>query len=283
MSATAVSLINMKGGVGKTTLAFNLAWHAAYKRDLKVLCIDLDPQSNLSQYMMTARNYLPYIRDNKPTIVDIFEQFSAPTASKSSPHGVDLDECIVNIRAWPDGSQIDLVPSRLELAWTLKNPTSKDHLLAKFLSNYYDVYDLILIDCAPTESILTQAAYRSSRFLLIPVKPEFLASIGLPLLVRSLREFQASFGQHDLSLAGVAFSDSDPQHRKPEQLAGREDVLALAKQQKWYVFQKEVRHSESFPTGARNGKPIFMTKNARWWVIDSFDAFAQEFVQRVKI
>jgi len=44
--AVVVSLINMKGGVGKTTVAFNLAWYAAYKENKKVLLIDLDPQSN---------------------------------------------------------------------------------------------------------------------------------------------------------------------------------------------------------------------------------------------
>ncbi|MBE9232014.1 ParA family protein [Cuspidothrix issatschenkoi LEGE 03284] len=46
--ATVVSIINMKGGVGKTTLTFNLAWYCAWKANLRVLAVDLDPQSNLS-------------------------------------------------------------------------------------------------------------------------------------------------------------------------------------------------------------------------------------------
>jgi chromosome partitioning protein len=45
--ATTVSLINMKGGVGKTTLTFNLAWYCAWRTNLKVLAVDLDPQANL--------------------------------------------------------------------------------------------------------------------------------------------------------------------------------------------------------------------------------------------
>jgi chromosome partitioning protein len=56
--AVTVSMINMKGGVGKTTLAFNLAWYCAWKANLKVLVIDIDPQSNLSQYCMGAKNCL---------------------------------------------------------------------------------------------------------------------------------------------------------------------------------------------------------------------------------
>ena len=56
--ATTVSLINMKGGVGKTTLTFNLAWHCAWKKNLRVLAVDLDPQANLSQYFLGAIKYL---------------------------------------------------------------------------------------------------------------------------------------------------------------------------------------------------------------------------------
>jgi chromosome partitioning protein len=160
--AIVVSLINMKGGVGKTTAAFNLAWYAAHKEDKKVLVIDLDPQSNASQYLMGPVAYKNFLNANKPTIVDLFEQFTAPTISKKAPTAFSPKSVIVPIRAWDDGSGIDLVPSRLELAWTLKNPTSKDHLLPSFISKIEKTYDLILIDCAPTESILTSAAYRSS-------------------------------------------------------------------------------------------------------------------------
>lgn len=79
--AIAVSLINMKGGVGKTTLAFNLAWFSAWQANLRVLAVDLDPQANLSQYFMGAQQYLEYLNDDKGTVVDIFEQFSAPKPS----------------------------------------------------------------------------------------------------------------------------------------------------------------------------------------------------------
>jgi len=54
--AVCVSLINMKGGVGKTTLASQIAWHAVIARDKKVLLIDLDPQANASQSVMSPRH-----------------------------------------------------------------------------------------------------------------------------------------------------------------------------------------------------------------------------------
>ena len=80
----AVSLINMKGGVGKTTLAFNLAWFSAWKANLRVLAIDLDPQANLSQYFMGAQRYLEHLNADKGTVLEIFEQFSMPN-QKSAP------------------------------------------------------------------------------------------------------------------------------------------------------------------------------------------------------
>ncbi len=278
---TAVSLINMKGGVGKTTLAFNLAWFASAKRKKKVLVVDLDPQSNASQYLMGVKNYLSHIKANKGTIVNILEQFTPSFQGSGSPTPLSASSVITQVRKNPDGSGIDLIPSRLELAWTLKNPTSKDHLLAKFLADYAQGYDLIIIDCAPTESILTVSAYRASRYVLIPVKPEFLAAIGLPLLARSIKEFHSSFGQHNIDIAGIVFTDSDPQHVKPEHIRGRNDVNAIAATEGWNVFDNELRHSDSYPKGARTGEPIFLTDYARWWVKDEFDNLGAEFMQEI--
>lgn len=276
-----VSLINMKGGVGKTTLAFNLAWFASHERNKKVLVVDLDPQANASQYLMGVKNYLSHIKANKSTIVNILEQFTPAFSGSSTPTPVSPTDVITPIRHWPDGSLIDLIPSRLELAWTLKNPTSKDHLLAKFLADNAQNYDLVIIDCAPTESILTVSAYRASRYILVPVKPEFLAAIGLPLLVRSINDFHSSYGQHHLDIAGIVFTDSDPQHVKPEHLAGRNDVTTVANQNGWPVFGNELRHSDSYPRGAREGDPIFRTDYARWWVVDEFKLLGNEFMKSV--
>ncbi len=231
-----VSLINMKGGVGKTTLAFNLAWFSAWQANLRVLAVDLDPQANLSQYFMGAEKYLEYLNADKSTVVDIFEQFSAPRLQKGAPTLLDPKKVIHHLRKWDDGSLLDLIPSRLELSWTLKNPTEKAHLLPQFLAKISENYDLILIDCAPTESILTTAAYRSSRYVAVPVKPEFLATIGLPLLARSLEEFklgETRYSALDRSdhtrsqhLLALAQADVDERWHYYEQLAGVERSLS---------------------------------------------------------
>ncbi len=279
--ATTVSLINMKGGVGKTTLCFNLAWYAAWRRNLRVLAVDLDPQSNLSHYFMGAEGYLDYINGNQPTVVEIFEQFAPPTRSRQGPRTVDPTRLIHHLQEWNDGSLLHLVPSRLELSSTLKNPTEKAHLLPRFMAQVSNSYDLILIDCAPTESILTTAAYLSSRYVVVPVKPEFLAAIGLPLLARSLDEFRIGRNDHTIELAGIVFNDADPQHRKPEHNRARRQVREIAEENHWHVFEKEVRHSDSYATGARAGTAIFRTRYALGYVRNEFAEVGTEFCSRV--
>ncbi len=279
--AVCVSMINMKGGVGKTTLSFNIAWYAAYKEGLKVLLVDLDPQANASQYLMGAEAYKQYLNSNRPTVFNIFEQFTPASFGTSSPTPLVNSSVIYPVKTWDDGSLIHLIPSRLELSWSLKNPTNKDHLLARFLSDIQQDYDLILIDCAPTESILTSAAYRASKYVVVPVKPEFLAAIGLPLLVRSLELFKQSYGDQEIEMAGIFFNDADPSLAYTEHNKSRAEVQNYAKELGWYVFDNEVRHSNSYPRGARSKQPIFLTDYARSNVIEEFSTFGKEFLEKV--
>src|SRR5690606_39015229 len=106
-----------------------------------------------------------------------------------------------------------------------------------------DEYDIILFDCAPTESLLTTAAYLASDYILVPVKPEYLSSIGLPLLVRSLEEFNdhPAYGAHKLQLAGVVFNATTGY--SPEEIKSKNSVKSEAKKRSWYVFQNEVSYS----------------------------------------
>ena len=283
MSAITVSLINMKGGVGKTTLAFNLAWYCAWQANKRVLAVDLDPQSNLSQYFMGARNYLNYIKNNKGTVVEIFEQFSAPTVATGSPALVSPTDVIHPLHEWDDGSLIHLVPARLELAWTLKNPTQKAELLPQFFSKVSNIYDLIIIDCAPTESILSLAAYRSSRYVFVPVRPEFLATIGLPLLARSLDEYRIRYQNQTLEMGGIIFNGGRRYNASPEQYESYKEVRHLAASFNWPVFDNEAYHSDSYPAGSRSGNPIFRTAYTRDYVKDEFAAVGREFRRAVSL
>ena len=83
--AACVSLIKMKGGVGKTTLASQIAWYAVLRLDKKVLLIDLDPQANASQSVMSPQTWVTYLDDGGLTVADIFEQFTPTGTASGSP------------------------------------------------------------------------------------------------------------------------------------------------------------------------------------------------------
>jgi chromosome partitioning protein len=278
--ALIVCSINMKGGVGKSTLTANLGWWCAYRGNMKVLLVDLDPQFNLSQYVLGSEKYEGHLNSDKGTIIDIFERVTPQAVSGRAVKKLTPDQVINNVQAWDDGSLIDLIPSRLDLAWTLKNPTSKAQLLSNFLNKLRSNYDLILIDCPPTESMLTEAAYMAADSVIVPVKPEFLSTIGLPLLAKSLNEFHQRYeDQPHVKIAGIIFNSTSPS--KIEYTRSKEYVVKQAKSHGWPIFEHEVSYSDSYLTGARSGRPIFLTEYARSWKIAEFDEVAEEFVKKV--
>lgn len=281
--AKVISLINMKGGVGKSTLAVNLAWHlAGYTTWSKnVLLVDLDPQFNASQYVLGVNRYSKQVMAvNRPTVWDIFEQVTH-TPTGGTPKMVKPDQAIMNLATYTTGNRLDLLPSRLELAWSLKNPAGKERMLEKFLAKVQDKYDVIIVDCAPTESVLTTASYMASDYVLVPVKPEYLSTIGLPLLARSLQEFHTQNDDYNVDMAGIVFNHASDY--APEESTSKAEVRAMAANLGWHVFNSEIRYSRSYPKGAREGRPIFRTSKARGKAKTRFHVFTQELVAKVGV
>ncbi|PWK15655.1 ParA family protein [Tumebacillus permanentifrigoris] len=269
---TVVSTLNMKGGVGKTTLTYNLAWYAC-KKGYKVLVVDLDPQSNITLLFLHDDGYGEFIQQQRLSVADIFENPIRMPGEVILPIEEEGD----------DGGLIDLLPSRLELSETLKNPTTKERRLARFLAAVKREYDLVLIDCPPTDSILTIAGYQASDYIVVPVVPERLATIGLPLLARSLNDFNDfNDGEHRVRVAGIVFNEVDSSE-EAEQSLSQESVRGFAQKYGWKVFEHEVRNSRSYLKGTRQGKPIFMTPNARESVMQEFYKVGDEFLESVGI
>jgi len=271
--AVVAAMMNMKGGVGKSTMTANFGWYAAYRHDLRVLMVDLDPQFNLSQYILGARGYEELLAEGAPTIEILFKD------KKEGGKPKTLAEVTRAVADWDDDSCIHIVPSSLELAWTMRHASDRAHILRDYLNDVRDQYDLILVDSAPTESILSTAAYLAADYVFVPVKPEWLSTIGLPLLLRSLREFETTYKNEPApEIGGIVFNDTGD---TAEHSRARDDVRRLAAAEKWYIFRNEVSHSNSYPAGARLGKPIFLTDNARAWKKAEFDQVAAEFLERV--
>lgn len=273
--AVAVSFINMKGGVGKTTVASQLA-HAADQQGLKVLAVDLDPQSNLSHSLLGVEEYVNHVRDNRPTIVQVFEDYIPPSGTDGAPGPIALGDIALRGIGYSRDSSLDLIPSRLELSRTLKNPTGKERRLAKGLAKISGRYDLILIDCAPTESILTDAAYFASRYVVVPVKPEFMATVGLPLLARSIREFNLENEDQDLDIAGLVINEQSEYADNNEKRRATEEINNIAQEYRWRIFQHQLQYSRTFAEAARQGLPLSRTPHARGYRVEALNNLRDE-------
>lgn len=271
--AKVAALMNMKGGVGKSTLTANLGWYCAMKANLRVLLIDLDPQFNLSQYILGIKDYEDFIEQEGLGIDHLFKS-SAPG---SDP--VDIVELIREIKNWQDGSCIHLVPAKLDLSWSIRNAQGAANLLEDHLADIKGEYDLILIDCAPTDSVLSDAAFMAADYVFVPVKPEFLSAIGVPLLLESMRRFQERHPSRAMPMfGGIIFNDTG---EKPEHDRARKYVRNIAEGNDLHVFRHEISHSDSYPVGSRVGKPIFLTDNARNTKKEELLSVAREFLYRL--
>jgi chromosome partitioning protein len=280
--AVIVSLINMKGGVGKTTIAAELC-HVASSLGFRSLAVDLDPQANLSQVLLGQHGYLRLLQEDRPTIDHVVRRFLPPSQKRGSPARCEIGDAIMEHVGRRD-SRLDLLPSQLELASTMKWSQVDPQSLARAIVNVADRYELILIDCAPTESILTETAYHASRFLLVPVKPEYLATIGLPLLAKSVREFKAVNRRHALEVVGIVINHATYRSHKNRGVdQSVAEIRAEAKENSWPVFENEIPYSHSWPKAARDGTPIGRTKSVREKVMRQTAGFSAEFLRAVKV
>jgi chromosome partitioning protein len=244
-----VCVINLKGGVGKSTIAALLCQRAFADRGADVLAIDLDPQANLSQAFMHAE-YNRFLAQRHPSIVEIFNGYRPPSPTNSSVSALVASDVVVTT-ATRGGASLQVIPSRFDFSDNLTSSLRPDpKVLARFLATEFKQKDLIVIDCAPTESILTQAAYHASGLVLVPVKPEYFATIGFPLLQQSLVNFRNQNRGHDIRVVGVvinnAFYDGG-NDGGPEKAQALQEIYQEALKNEWEVFSQQIPFSRGFP------------------------------------
>lgn len=244
-----VCVINLKGGVGKSTISALLARRAYTDRGLDVLAIDIDPQANLSQGLM-HRGYANFLAQQRPSIVEIFNGYIPP--NKTTPNSTPLVPANTVERIATTGTRsLDLIASRFDFSDNLLGAVRPNpRALAGFLSSNFQHKDLIIIDCAPTESILTTAAYHAAGHVLVPVKPEFFATIGFPLLQQSLTNFRNQNRSHQISVAGVvinnAFYDGG-NNGGPEKTRAMREIQTESQKNGWTIYPQELLHSRGYP------------------------------------
>lgn len=257
--------------------------HAAAADGLRVLAVDLDPQSNLSHSVLGPEEYVRHVRANRPTVVQILEDYIPSGGGEGGPRRIDVNEVILTGVGYGWRSKLDLIASRLELSRTLKNPTGKERRLARGIGQVNDRYDLVVVDCAPTESILTDAAYFASRFVIVPVKPEFMATIGLPLLARSIRAFRLENEDHELDIAGLVINHQSEYADNAEKATSIAEVQEVADQHGWRIFDYHIPYSRSYAKAARNGLPLAETKGAHWDRVAGFRRLKDDILSAVGV
>ena len=148
-----IAIVNQKGGVAKTTTAVNLA-AALVRQDEKVLCIDLDPQANLTMSLgCQSPDELPH------TVSDVIDK-----AITEQPLGPS--EGVIR-----HAEGIDLMPASIQLSGyenLLINEYGRENILRQYVDAVRPFYDRILIDCQPSLNILTINALVAADSVLIP-------------------------------------------------------------------------------------------------------------------
>lgn len=274
-----VSMINMKGGVAKTTLAVNIAFCAAKLYNKRVLLVDVDPQFNATQYLMKGEDYLRFIEDPKKcTMRDIFFDKADPGTSivskkPPSPPKPTIKNTVVNI--W-DGSlgRLDIIPSELRLMDLDSIPRMHERKLANFLDNIEQVYDLILIDCPPTMTVFTLSAYLASNAYLVPVKPDPLSVIGLPLLEKAIGDYAANSG-HAVKSLGIVFT----MVRKTKLM--NETMQTLTDERGSRVFQAKLSFGTEVANSVEIHKPLVTNSRTKKFG-EEIKLITEEFIGRLE-
>jgi chromosome partitioning protein len=188
--AIKISVINFKGGVGKTTLTFHFATYLA-NLGKKVLIIDLDHQSSLSIVILGNKLWEKAIEDRQ-TCNTIFESFCNEEVSMPNNEIIFKNPFLARSKqnSYPTldlvSAQFELDDTEIELAaTTMGNPIrsewQKRTLLARWIDsvNADDDYDFILFDCPPATKFVSQNALAASDYFLIPVIPDVMSSRGV--------------------------------------------------------------------------------------------------------
>ena len=278
MSQT-IALLNMKGGVGKTTLAFNLAWYLHKKEPANVLLIDLDPQFNATQCVMDYKTFEDH-RKKKGTIADLLID-PPQLALKKKKTRKNPANALYRVKE-TSGKGLDLLPAELQLAWVVKNPAQMDFRLEKLLEKLRPNYDYIIIDCAPTDSVLTTMALTASDHLLIPMRPDRFSILGFFNLIETIKTFRANCPDpHNVKVLGIVFTQV--MNASPVEKQSMVEISAAALKENTHVFTNSLKHSQSFTRSVKDQSPIFETKWAQYNPRTQLGKIAEELKQRIQI
>ena len=209
-----ITVMNAKGGVGKSTLVLALAETLSMAHGRRVLVIDADAQASIS-HMLVPHPNLETIQARGRTIVE----FLIASVLKESYERWQ-DYLITGVSDVDDARTIDLLPSDTHLTLFEREVSKSEHearlrkVIGSMLAEARAVYDIILVDSAPGLSVLTECCLREADFYLSPTRPDYISTRGLKFL-RSFRQRDPDMGFAEL--LGVIINMKDLQSTEDEQ------------------------------------------------------------------
>lgn len=234
--AKVIATVNMKGGVGKSTVTINLS-HALVERGKRVLAIDIDPQATLT-----------FLFEQDERVLQLAEKTLYYSLVKDKP----ISSIIVSGNPALVPSSIILSKADRELMATVRYTST---LLREKLREVSDDYDYILIDCPPFLTILTWNALAAANLVLVPVKTDLLSILGIPLLLSEIEDVRVrdNFG---LRILGVVPTMYNKQYKNDNEAL---EALQVVLQQKKIPLLDPIPRSTQYDRAASNGKPLIVS------------------------
>ena len=248
--AIVISLLNHKGGVGKTTSAINIG-AGMVELGKKVLLIDLDPQANLTLAIGAPR--VPQT---------IYEALRGECGLEPVSVKPGLDVVIATL---------DLSGAEMELI----NEAGREFILRELIEEVADDYDFVLIDCPPSLGLLTLNALTSSHQVLIPLQTEFLAVQGLAKIRQVIDKVKFRLNKQ-LEIGGVLATMYDSR-----KVLNNNVVETIRKHFGELVFDTMIRDTVSLAEAPSERQDIFAYKPNSMGAQDYMD-LCKEFLERLE-
>ncbi len=197
-----ISIINQKGGVGKTTTAINLAAGLALQNK-KILVIDLDPQGNATTGLGFSNS-----ENSSDTIYAVLngtKKFSE-VIKKTQFKNLDLIS-----------SNVDLSGLEVETAGDSKRAFILKDQISSYFNDFSEMYEYVLIDCPPSLSLLTVMSLVASNSLVVPLQTEFFALEGLTQLMKTIDRVKINLNQN-LKIKGILLTMYDKRNKLSSQV-----------------------------------------------------------------